>query len=160
MQYEIHSIEPIQGDRDLLLELWHWHDDTPIGSREPDFKEHVRLLNIPRDEIAIRTNNLGQYIRSDGYPENPYKMIDNQWVFWRPGPGDPNYIWDGIQVDSVPDVIVSAVEDRSRDVKSKNIRNKTDFFQEDKRPSISNKPNHIGRRPDVVALRRTRGVVQ
>lgn len=159
MRYEIRDVQPIGDDEEgLLLEVAHWHGNAPIGVREPDFVEHVRIFGLDGNKPTLQKNSLGQPIRVDGVLDFPWREIDGQWIRWEPEPGDPDYRWDWPSEDGLEEAIVQLVERRSEEVKTKNLRGR-DTFGPDSFPSelTSKKPGHVGRRPDMKAMRGKRG---
>lgn len=158
MQYEIRSIEPIEGDQNLLVEIWHWHDNAPIGNRDPHHIEHVRFMDLPKPTKRLILNDLEQPLMADGTWGNFWFLnIEDEWERRAPGIGDPLYAWEDV-VPDIPAIITAGVEGRSRAVKAQNLRT-VDTFPANQMPPTSNRPSHVGRRPDVLAMRRKRGRV-
>lgn len=156
MIYEITSIDPGEGARDVLLTVSYWYDDNANTNSKPDFVEHHRIISIPSQGAEPARNELGHYLRTDGSLEPAWRLQGDEWSRWHPDPDDPNYQWISNSTDDPAAVIQSAVERRAQEVK-KQGRKGQDLF--DVKPVHPEKPASVMKQADVRALQARRGII-
>lgn len=144
MIYEVVSMEPGEGDRDVLLEIHYWHDDARYGISAPDFIEHHLIQNVLEPKPKYKKNSAGLLQTVDGKLVPNWHVVDGQWVA---GP-DPAVESSLIVVEnSVEDDTVSLLDSpvlrRAIEVEEKRLRGRDLFAPSEVKKN--NKLSALGR---------------
>lgn len=153
MTYEIKSILPMENEREVLVEVHHWHTTGAHASKKaPDLVEH-HLIELPR-RYYPKQDVMGQYVRADGTLEPPFRENDEgDWEQWTPEYMDLDYVW--LEIDDAP-LIEQALDQRAKQVREKQEKG-LDIFAGSALPPIATgkklaKLSHTAKRPSVQKL--------
>lgn len=138
MQYRIESIEPGEGDNDVIVTVAYWHGEM---RGKPDFVEDHEICNVPEPHAYPKRNYLGQYYsKVTGELASEWVLTDDgEWV---PRTPDPDEV---VFEDAPPDLdgpITQPLQRRALEVAARKQRGE-DRFPADRRPGRG-KPAGVG----------------
>lgn len=101
MIYEILSIEPAEGENDVVAEVHYWYGNIRIPGKA-DFVEHHSIHNIPEPRpirVPVMSQDpelaaIGYYQGIDGIPVPPWYLLEGKWMKGIP--------WDRIEYIEAP----------------------------------------------------------